>query len=138
MTLYRYWLTVTRVQDGDTIHGSLDLGFYLAMEQSVRLAGINAPEITGTTQPQGEASTLALMEMIGFQHAPTRLRGAFGVPGDYVLADGATPPVLVIETLHPKAYEKYGRVLGTLYLTEDATSSVEQAMIDGGWAIPYQ
>ena len=137
MSLYRYWLTVTRVHDGDTISGSIDLGFYLAMGQAVRLGGINAPEITGTTAVAGKASTIALMGLIGFVHAPARLKGAFGVPGDYVLADGATPPVLVVETAHPKAYEKYGRVLGTLYASEASSTSIDQAMIDGGWAIAY-
>ena len=137
MTLYRYWLTVTKVHDGDTVMGHIDLGFYLGMDATVRLAGINAPEITGTTQPAGEASTQALIGLIGFQAQPTRTKGAFGVPGDYLPVDGAPPCVLVVQTAHPKAYEKYGRVLGTLFTSEDATSSVDQAMVDGGWAVAY-
>jgi micrococcal nuclease len=44
MSLYTYKFVVTRVVDGDTVDGRIDLGFRLGMDTRVRLAGYDAPE----------------------------------------------------------------------------------------------
>lgn len=45
-SLYHYKAVVTRVVDGDTIICNIDTGFRLAlMQEPIRLAGINTPEI---------------------------------------------------------------------------------------------
>ena len=44
-SLYHYSFEVTRVYDGDTIHGIADMGFNTFKKISVRLEGINTPEI---------------------------------------------------------------------------------------------
>jgi len=44
MSLYTYKFTCTRVVDGDTVDGRIDLGFRLGMDTRVRLAGYDAPE----------------------------------------------------------------------------------------------
>jgi len=52
--MYEYKATVTRVYDGDTITVNIDLGFHIQMQkQTIRLAGINAPEIRGNTRARG-------------------------------------------------------------------------------------
>jgi len=43
--VYVYKLEVTRVYDGDTVNGIVDLGFNLKMAIKIRLADINTPEI---------------------------------------------------------------------------------------------
>jgi len=43
--MYTYKIDITKVYDGDTINGTVDLGFNLKMDIKVRLARINTPEI---------------------------------------------------------------------------------------------
>lgn len=42
---YKYDATVVRVVDGDTLALRVDLGFHVTTEISVRVLGINAPEL---------------------------------------------------------------------------------------------
>lgn len=48
--MYTYLATVIRVIDGDTLHVTVDLGFHVATNQTLRLARINAYEMT---EPRG-------------------------------------------------------------------------------------
>lgn len=82
MNLYTYQASVFRIVDGDTIEMEIDLGFRLNMRCNVRLANINAPELS---TPEGKAARLFLAEYI-----PVHTRG-----------------VLTSHSL-----DKYGRVLG--------------------------
>lgn len=43
--MYNYRVLVTRVVDGDTFEGTVDLGFYVKTEQTFRLLGVDTPEI---------------------------------------------------------------------------------------------
>jgi len=54
--------TVVRVIDGDTFLCDVDLGFYVTVRMSCRLAGINAPE---HNQPGGGEARTALAAMLG-------------------------------------------------------------------------
>ena len=48
--LYHYKMTVTKVVDGDTVYGDVDLGFNIGYKKmEFRLSGINTPE---TKAPQ--------------------------------------------------------------------------------------
>jgi micrococcal nuclease len=42
--MHQYHFTFTRVIDGDTVDGIIDLGFGVSLKERVRLYGINAPE----------------------------------------------------------------------------------------------
>ena len=42
--MYEYKFEFTRVVDGDTVDGVIDLGFGILLKERVRLYGINAPE----------------------------------------------------------------------------------------------
>jgi micrococcal nuclease len=54
-----------RVIDGDTIDVDVDLGFYVWIrKQRIRLLGIDAPEVTGETRPEGLAATEHLKTLI--------------------------------------------------------------------------
>ena len=55
--MYTYSAYVTKVYDGDTVTVDIDLGFgVLLRKQRLRLLGINAPEVRGTSRTQGLAS----------------------------------------------------------------------------------
>lgn len=42
---YTYAATVVRVIDGDTLYANVDLGFRMTIQITVRLLGINTPEL---------------------------------------------------------------------------------------------
>lgn len=52
--LYHYRMKVTKIVDGDTIYGDVDLGFSVVQKKmEFRFAGINTPEIRGGTREAG-------------------------------------------------------------------------------------
>ena len=55
--LYHYKMTVTKVVDGDTVYGDVDLGFNIGFKKmEFRLSGINTPETKGATREAGLTS----------------------------------------------------------------------------------
>ena len=50
-------MNVTKVVDGDTVYGDVDLGFNIGYKKmEFRLSGINTPETKGTTREAGLTS----------------------------------------------------------------------------------
>lgn len=62
--VYIYRAICGRVKDGDTFVAHIDLGFYVSVTLSIRIAGVNAPEIHGVTKEAGKASALFLAELL--------------------------------------------------------------------------
>ena len=114
MYIYRV-KKITNVVDGDTIDVDIDLGFNISYSQRVRLAGIDTPE-SRTKDLREKALGLESKEYL-----------------KYKLKDAKT---IVIKTEKPDSSEKYGRILGWLYLDED-TVSVNDHMIEDGYAWGY-
>ena len=57
--LYEYRAVVTKVYDGDTITADVDLGFNTwRHDESLRLVGIDAPEMRGNERPQAPAPAM--------------------------------------------------------------------------------
>ena len=55
--LYHYKMKVTKVVDGDTVYGDVDLGFNFGMKKmEFRLAEVNTPETKGETRTAGLVS----------------------------------------------------------------------------------
>ena len=55
--LYHYKMTVTKVVDGDTVYGDVDLGLNIGFKKmEFRLSGINTPETKGATREAGLTS----------------------------------------------------------------------------------
>jgi len=54
--MYSYKCLVERVIDGDSVVGIVDLGFGLKQKMTLRLFGINAPEIRGKQKADGLVS----------------------------------------------------------------------------------
>jgi len=99
MKQYIYNARVKSVYDGDTIKVDIDLGFDVILkEQTIRLHGINAPEIRGPEKTEGLA-------------ARDRLRSL-------VLNKD-----IVIETFEDKK-EKFGRWLGKLYVNGQCINDI--------------
>ena len=111
--LYAYKATVLDVYDGDTIRLKIDLGFGIVLEnESVRLFGINTPELRGEEREDGLVSRDRLRELI------------------------LGKEVTLITIKDSKG--KYGRYLGTIYLeVDDELIDINQQLITEGLAEPY-
>jgi micrococcal nuclease len=114
--MYEYRIKkVTKIVDGDTIDAELDLGFNISYTQRIRLAGIDTPE----------SRTRDLAEKALGLESKKKL-------GELI----ANAKVVVIRTEKPDSSEKYGRILGWLYL-DGAEMSVNEALIASGYAWSY-
>ena len=107
--MYEYRAFVTDVYDGDTITVDIDLGFRVHMQGiKVRLLGIDAPELRGSTLEKGRESRNRLKEMILSKN-------------------------VLLKTVKDKK-GKYGRWLATIYLNGQ---DINQRMIQEGFAKEY-
>jgi micrococcal nuclease len=114
--MYEYFVReVTKVVDGDTIDVIIDLGFSISYSSRVRLAGIDTPE--SRTRDKEEK----ILGLEAKKHLADRLKAAKRI---------------VIKTEKLDSSEKYGRILGWLYL-DGETTSVNNQMIQKGYAWGY-
>jgi micrococcal nuclease len=114
--MYEYKVKkVYKVVDGDTIDVDIDLGFNISYYQRVRLAGIDTPE----------------------SRTKDKMEKAFGLESKKRLEDILKDSKkVVIRTQKPDSTEKYGRILGWLYI-DDQDLSVNEQMIRDGYAWGY-
>jgi micrococcal nuclease len=114
--MYKYFIKeVTKVVDGDTIDVIIDLGFDIMFSSRVRLAGIDTPE-SRTTDKVEKALGLESKE--------------------YLKKNLKDAKSIVIKTEKMNSSEKYGRILGWLYINDD-TESINDKMINDGYAWGY-
>jgi micrococcal nuclease len=107
---------VLKIVDGDTIDANIDLGFDISLTKRVRLNGIDTPESRTTDLKE---KTLGLEVKEWLKH---KLEGAKDI---------------LIKTQLPDSTEKYGRILGNLYINNESLSLNEQ-MINAGYAWSYK
>ena len=116
MLMYEYYVRkVENVVDGDTIDVLIDLGFDILFQSRVRLAGIDTPE-SRTKDLKEKALGLESKEYL-----KKHLKDAKSV---------------VIKTEKMNSTEKFGRILGWIYVNGD-TESVNDKMINDGYAWGY-
>ena len=114
--MYEYFVKeVKNVVDGDTIDVIIDLGFDILFASRVRLAGIDTPE-SRTTDKAEKALGIEAKEYLKKQ-----LKDAKSV---------------VIRTEKMDSSEKYGRILGWVYVNGES-DSVNNKMIKDGYAWGY-
>ena len=114
--MYEYYVRkVENVVDGDTIDVLIDLGFDILFQSRVRLAGIDTPE-SRTKDVKEKALGLESKEYL-----KKALKDAKSV---------------VIKTEKMDSSEKYGRILGWVYINGD-TVSLNDMMINDGYAWGY-
>ena len=118
---YNFRVTsIDRVLDGDTIDVTIDLGFDLYKKERVRVAGVDTPEKRTRDLEEKELGIHATNWL------KEKLDGAIAGDDD-----------LVIRTELVGGVGKYGRLLGWLYIGGDAESSLNEQMIDEGYAWAY-
>ena len=114
--MYEYYVRkVENVVDGDTIDVLIDLGFDILFQSRVRLAGIDTPE-SRTKDLREKALGLESKEYL-----KKALKDAKSV---------------IIKTEKIDSSEKYGRILGWVYVNGD-TISLNDMMINDGYAWGY-
>jgi micrococcal nuclease len=114
--MFEYYVKkVENVVDGDTIDVVIDLGFDIMFASRVRLAGIDTPE-SRTKDLKEKALGLESKEYL-----KKHLKDAKSV---------------VIKTEKMDSSEKYGRILGWVYINGD-TVSLNDMMINDGYAWGY-
>lgn len=114
--MYQYYVNeVTNVVDGDTIDVVIDLGFDIMFKSRVRLAGIDTPE--SRTSDKAE-------KVLGIEAK------------EYLKKHIKAAKTVVIRTEKMDSSEKYGRILGWVYLDGDS-ESINNKMIMDGYAWGY-
>ncbi len=114
--MYEYRVKkLINVVDGDTIDVEIDLGFDISIFKRVRLAGIDTPESRTTDKME---------KSLGLE-SKAKLK--------QLLSDAK---LIVIKTEKPDSSEKYGRVLGWLYV-DDTKVSINDTLIASGYAWSY-
>jgi micrococcal nuclease len=106
---------IHKVVDGDTIDADIDLGFDISLTKRIRLAGIDTPE-SRTTDAYEKKLGLEVKDWL--KH---RLEGAKDI---------------LIKTELPDSTEKYGRIIGHLYINGEVTS-INNQMVAEGYAWEY-
>ena len=106
---------IHKVVDGDTIDASIDLGFDISLEKRIRLAGVDTPE-SRTADANEKKYGLESKEWL-----KKRCENAKDI---------------LIKTELPDSTEKYGRIIGHLYINGEETSLNNQ-MIAEGYAWNY-
>jgi micrococcal nuclease len=114
--MYEYFVKeVKNVVDGDTIDVVIDLGFDILFASRVRLAGIDTPESRTTNKAEKALGVEAK------EYLKKHLKDAKSV---------------VIRTEKMDSSEKYGRILGWVYVNGES-ESVNNKMINDGYAWGY-
>jgi len=107
--------SVGRVVYGDTIDAAIDLGFDISLTKRIRLADIDTPE-SRTRDLKEKELGLDAKEWLKHQ-----LKDAIDI---------------IIRTELPDSTEKYGRIIGHLYINGE-DESLNNRMITEGYALPY-
>ncbi len=114
--MFEYYVKkVNKVVDGDTIDVEIDLGFDISFSSRVRLAGIDTPESRTTDKAE---------KVLGLEAKA------------YVKNQIDSAKTVVIKTEKMDSSEKYGRILGWVFL-DNSSVSLNQKMILDGYAWSY-
>lgn len=107
--------SIIKVVDGDTVDADIDLGFDIFLSKRVRLAGIDTPE-SRTRDLEEKKLGLDAKEWL-----KKHLKDARDI---------------VIRTEKPDSTEKYGRIIGHIFIDAEE-ESLNNQMITEGYALPY-
>jgi micrococcal nuclease len=107
--------SIHKVVDGDTIDADIDLGFDISLTKRIRLAGVDTPE--SRTSDANEKK--------------------YGLESkDWLKKRCENAKDILIKTELPDSTEKYGRIIGHLFINGEETSLNNQ-MISEGYAWTY-
>lgn len=135
--MYDYLCSLISVHDGDTLRVLFDVGRDTYEPDTIRLYGVNAPELA--TDP-GKVALAFAQDWLAHHGVATGDRSALSVDGTPYCEIGR--PFMDIGVrlgilTHKDSREKYGRYLGTVYDLRDPRQTLNQALLDSGNAVVY-
>ena len=101
---------IIKVVDGDTIDADIDLGFDISLSKRIRLAAVDTPE-SRTADANEKKYGLESKEWL--KHKVENAKN------------------ILIKTELPDSTEKYGRIIGHLFINDQETSLNNQMIIEG-------
>jgi micrococcal nuclease len=101
---------ILKVVDGDTIDADIDLGFDISLTKRIRLAGVDTPE-SRTADVNEKKYGLESKEWL--KHKVENAKN------------------ILIKTELPDSTEKYGRIIGHLFINDQENSLNDQMVIEG-------
>ena len=101
---------ITKVVDGDTIDADIDLGFDISLSKRIRLAAVDTPE-SRTSDANEKKYGLESKEWL--KHKVESAKN------------------ILIKTELPDSTEKYGRIIGHLFVNDQENSLNDQMIIEG-------
>jgi micrococcal nuclease len=107
---------ILKVVDGDTIDADIDLGFDISLTKRIRLAGVDTPE-SRTADTNEKKYGLESKEWL--KHKVENAKN------------------ILIKTELPDSTEKYGRIIGHLFINDQENSLNDQMVVEG-YAWPYK
>ena len=103
--MYQYKISnIIRVIDGDTVEATLDLGFNIHLKQTIRLTNIDAPSIRTLDEEVKKYGLRAKEKLEEYLKTGDRI---------------------IVATQNPNKTEKFGRVLGELYVEGNSLTASE-------------
>ncbi len=100
--------------DADTLDLKIDLGYDFFAVTRMRLAWLDAFEVTGPEKPQGKAASAFVLQWFGAH------------------------PAVLIRTYKAKKKEKYGRYLAEIWPADGKGESLNQELLTRGHAVPME
>jgi micrococcal nuclease len=101
---------ILKVVDGDTIDADIDLGFDISLSKRIRLAAVDTPE-SRTSDANEKKYGLESKEWL--KHKVENAKN------------------ILIKTELPDSTEKYGRIIGHLFINDQETSLNNQMIVEG-------
>ena len=115
--MYEYKATLDRVVDGDTVDLNIDLGFDVWLNSTrVRLHHVDTPE---------KRTRDILEKHFGY------------ISSDYVVDKLINAGKIVVKTTIDGPTDKYGRILGVIWVDDEANSLNDQ-LIERHYAVKYE
>lgn len=113
--MYEYNVTVLRVVDGDTLEVYVDLGFKIFKKVTVRLYGIDTPEIRTRDLEEKKAGKIATNRVKQLIESNNHKA-----------------------VIHSKGIDKYGRCLGVIFVNvKDKLINVNETLLEENLAKKY-
>jgi micrococcal nuclease len=101
---------IIKVVDGDTIDADIDLGFDISLSKRIRLAAVDTPE-SRTSDANEKKYGLESKEWL--KHKVENAKN------------------ILIKTELPDSTEKYGRIIGHLFINDQEKSLNDQMIVEG-------
>jgi len=113
--MYNYKFNITRIVDGVTIDGVVDLGFGVSINQRVRLLDVCVPDLHSKHVKDKET----------------------GIAAKQCVVDWLNGTTSVVLRSHKDTSGKTNRILGELFLSGSDTVSINNILLDSNLATPY-